>query len=746
MSIEQLNKQARGSQHAVKKAKSKMVRERLDAEDLQWKPVQMPSFAGMDGGGGMMMLEELDGVDVTWEEDLAGRKIARFVSAGEPSRKGKEKEHEASQGSEQAVAAPVESDQSKKSKKRARKSTKEDEADGALPSFAALDTTELDDMDEAFEEHTPSFDDALMPAWRDIDLNAALKRGLLGLGFNNPTEIQKRSLPLALSGRDIVGVAETGSGKTLAYSLPILSHLLNTPKSSETPRPLTALILCPTRELALQVVQHLFEITKLAAPTTSGPPRISVGSVVGGLSAQKQKRIVERGCDILVATPGRLWDLIQADNSLGAGVVGLKYLVIDEADRMIENGHFAELENIVRLIERGSKYVGEDDADPVFQNLAHQDPPRDDLQTFIFSATLSKDLQHNLKKRHRAVPKKSGKRPSALEDLVERLDFRDPEPFVVDLSPEGGVVASLRESMIECLTSEKDLYLYYFLLRYPGRTLVFVGSIDGIRRLTPLFEMLQMPVYPLHSQLQQKQRLKNLDRFKSSSNGTLIATDVAARGLDIPHVDHVVHFNLPRTADAYIHRSGRTARAQNPGFALQLCAPEEKGMQRALMRSLDREHEVPEMPIESGFLPKLKERVTLARDIEKAQHEVKKETHDRNWLQEAADDLGVDIDPELLSEQDDPDLPFHRMKKSKATHKGSKRDVGSLKAELKHLLSQPLIARGVSARYPTSGSKVIVDDLIKSTGHTMMLGAKTTKAHDEDLVTRKKSSLNKRKR
>ena len=136
--------------------------------------------------------------------------------------------------------------------------------------------------------------------------------------------------------------------------------------------------------------------------------------------------------------------------------------------------------------------------------------------------------------------------------------------------------------------TDQDLYLYYFLLRYPGRSLVFVGSIDGIRRLIPLFEVLQVPVFPLHSQLQQKQRLKNLDRFKSSKHGILIATDVAARGLDIPSVDHVIHFNLPRTADAYIHRSGRTARAQNPGFALQLCAPEEKSVQRALMKSLGR--------------------------------------------------------------------------------------------------------------------------------------------------------------
>ena len=142
-------------------------------------------------------------------------------------------------------------------------------------------------------------------------------------------------------------------------------------------------------------------------------------------------------------------------------------------------------------------------------------------------------------------------------------------------------------------------------------------------------------------------RNKTHSSFKSSSNGILIATDVAARGLDIPNVEHVIHFNLPRTADAYIHRSGRTARAQNPGFALQLCAPEEKGMQRSLMKSLGRTTELPDLPIESGFLPKLRERIALARDIEKAQHVDKKDKHDRNWLQETAEAMDLDIDPSM---------------------------------------------------------------------------------------------------
>jgi ATP-dependent RNA helicase DDX24/MAK5 len=268
-------------------------------------------------------------------------------------------------------------------------------------------------------------------------------------------------------------------------------------------------------------------------------------------------------------------------------------------------------------------------------------------------------------------------------------------------------------------------------LRYPGRSLVFTGSIDGIRRLIPLFETLNVPVWPLHSQLQQKQRLKNLDRFKSSPNGILIATDVAARGLDIPHVDHVIHFNLPRTADNYVHRSGRTARAQNPGFALQIVSPEDRGVQRALLKSLKRDAPPPDLEVEGGFLPKLKERIAVAREIEKAQHNVKKENHDKNWLKEAAEALDLDIDPDMLSDDEhDPDLPYARKQGTAASHGRHAKKVPALKHKLAELLAQPLLARGVSARYPTSGSRVIVHDMVAGTAHMNMLGAGVGAAYE----------------
>ncbi|WWC66623.1 uncharacterized protein I206_100526 [Kwoniella pini CBS 10737] len=735
-------------------------RARLAANELKWKTVNTPSFSGIDGGGGMMMLEELDDVDIEWEEGEGGRKVARFVAKEGKKIKGKGKAKEVSPDLSAVEEAGDKLNDNLNDRENGHDEAEEDDIadevveEDAFPDFAALEKEDIDEEDEEIHERgeveaEPPFDDALLPEWKDIKLHTSLKKAFLAAGYVKPTDIQKRAIPSGLDSRDVIGVAETGSGKTLAYSLPILSHLLRSPlPTNSKKRHLSGLVLCPTRELALQVVDHLNILLKHALtaseddgeasekPKTAGPPRISLGSVVGGLSAHKQKRILDRGCDILVATPGRLWDLIKADDELASSIRTLRFLVIDEADRMIENGHFAELENIVKLTQRsGAASHGPDDADPVFAQLStllEDSEARDDMQTFVFSATLSKDLQQNLKRKQYNRGKGKGKRSSTLEDLVDKLDFRDPKPEVIDLSPEGGVVATLRESMVECIIADKDLYLYYFLLRYPGRSIVFVGSVDGIRRLIPLFTLLQLPIFPLHSQLQQKQRLKNLDRFKSTKNAILIATDVAARGLDIPQVDHVIHFNLPRTADAYIHRSGRTARAKNEGFALQICCPEEKNIQKSLMKNLGRIHEIPELSIETDFLPKLKERIKLAKEIELAEHSKSKSLHDKNWLIETAELMDIDIDPDMFSdkEEEDKDLPFSRKIKQK---KGMKKsiDLKGLRNKLKELLNEKLIARGISAKYPTSGSKVIIDDLLRQTGHATLLGAGTKKAYDE---------------
>ncbi|ODN77156.1 ATP-dependent RNA helicase MAK5 [Cryptococcus amylolentus CBS 6039] len=735
----------------------------IPSKSLSWKPVKTSAFSGMDAGGGMMMLEELEDVGIEWEEAQGGQKVAKFIEVEGKKKKGKKAEVE-----EPEEDVVFDEDFEEEASGDGQETGEEDAASNAseeFPDFAGFDAEDLNEADD--EEHeelecVPDFNDDLLPEWSSVPLHPTLKRAFLATSFTTPTTIQSRALPAALTGRDVIGVAETGSGKTLAYSLPMLDYLLRRAKPVKgKKRALKGLVLCPTRELALQVVEHLEALLKHTVEEEDEeedevekkkgegkePPRISIGSVVGGLSAHKQTRILNRGCDILVATPGRLWDLMKGDDELATSIRTLRFLVIDEADRMIENGHFQELESIVRLTQRSGGEAGPDDDDPVFQSLStifEASSALPDMQTFIFSATLSKDLQINLKKRGSWKKNGKKKRSSTLEDLVEKLDFRDETPEIIDLSPEGGVVATLRESMIECTKDDKDLYLYYFLLRFPGRSLIFVNSIDAIRRLLPLLNLLQLPIFPLHSQLQQKQRLKNLERFKSNANGVLIATDVASRGLDIPQVDHVVHFNLPRTADAYIHRSGRTARAKTEGFALLLVSADEKPTQRALNRSLNRTHELPELPVEAGFLPPLRARLKLANDIEKAIHRAQKRTHEKNWLLDAAEAMDLDIDPTMLSDgEDDPDAPYHKAKKMDKAKGKTNLDgkVDGLKMELRELLKEKLVARGVSTRYPTSGSKVIVDDLIKSTGHGMLLGASTSKAYDEVESTGKRKKI-----
>ncbi|KAF8155797.1 P-loop containing nucleoside triphosphate hydrolase protein [Crassisporium funariophilum] len=624
---------------------------------------------------------------------------------------------------------------------------------------------EEDSEEPIVVEEVPTFDsEKLLPEWHKFALHPKILMALHAKNFLSPTPIQAAALPFASADRDVVGIAQTGSGKTLAYGLPILQFLLSKPRpSSSKRRPVRALILAPTRELALQVSSHLNALlTSIEAiktenesdtgPTLPGssknqkkpPPHVSVAAIVGGMSSQKQRRVLDRGVDVLVATPGRLWDIMEDDDELARQMKSLRFLVLDEADRMIEAGHFAEVENILRLTLRGTS---EDQIQTDFDDLPKDQEEdeadkkgdiKDALQTFVFSATLSKDLQRNLKKRFKPKGnKKHYKRDTApastLDDLLLRLDFRDPNPEVIDLSPVGGVVSTLQEGKIECLSGDKDVYLYYFLLRYPGKSLVFLSSIDGIRRLMPLVELLNVNAFPLHSQLEQRQRLKNLDRFVNTPNSILLATDIAARGLDIPAVDHVIHFQIPRSADTYIHRNGRTARAMRKGFSMLMCAPDERRVVKALLGSLGREEsDIAEMTIELSMLDKLKTRVQLARKIENTQHKIKKTNHDRNWMKETAEALGVELDSDFVSDSDDEEKISNQKRKAKD------RQMANMKAELKHLLSQPLIARGISTRYITSGSRPIVDDLLAGELNETMLGLKKAEAGSDMVVSKKK--------
>ncbi|RXW15879.1 hypothetical protein EST38_g9969 [Candolleomyces aberdarensis] len=698
-----LKRKLKGGSSAPRK-KLKVTKSNID--DLPWKTISRPAETGLGGDDGILELEEVEGVEVVYEETEKGR-VPKFKVVEEESKPQTDDEEEEM---EDAAEEAPESDQ-------------EEEENSGSDSEAGDDTSAFD-----FEK--------LLPEWQSFALNHRLGNALQAKSFSTPTPIQAAALPPALKGKDVIGVAQTGSGKTLAYGLPIIHYLLNQKRPSKKRRPLRGLILTPTRELALQVTSHLSEVLKAAEPSLPAegsstqkkfPPHVSIAAIVGGMSAQKQRRVLDRGLDIIVATPGRLWDIMQDDDSLALEIRNLKFLVLDEADRMIEAGHFAELENILRLTLREAseeQIPGEE-----HENEADEEvKDGNEMQTFVFSATLSKDLQRNLKKPMRpkfsSKKKKQQKPASTLDDLLLRLDFRDADPEIIDLTPEGNLISSLQEGRINCLTSDKDVYLYYFFLRYPGRSLVFLSSIDGIRRLLPLLELLEVKAFPLHSQLEQRQRLKNLDRFKSIPNAVLLATDIAARGLDIPAVDHVIHFQIPRTADTYVHRNGRTARANRKGFSMLMCAPDERRVVKALMSSLGREESsIEELDIEMSMVDKLKARVQLARQIENSQHKVKKTNHDRNWMKEAAETLGVDLDSELDS--DNEDNQANRSKKARDAK------IRGMKEELKGMLKTPLIGRGVSAKFITSGTRPIISDLLAGELNEHLVGAKKTEAGSE---------------
>lgn len=617
-----------------------------------------------------------------------------------------------------------------------------------------------------------------MPEYEAIYLLPSLKRGLHALGFNQPTRVQQEVFSSVLAEsrtvltRDVVCVAETGSGKTLAYSIPILQDILNLtlaegPTSAR--RPISALILCPTRELALQVRQHIGDLVYRASippqPTTdlTTPahkpikhiPRVNIVTICGGMSIQKQKRLLtaRHGVDIIVATPGRLWDLMQDDVELAKQIKGIRFFVLDEADRMIENGHFAELDSIAALLKRkggqakpsggrsqsyGKGKGAATSADPVddafeddFENPADSvdaTEARADLRTYVFSATMSKELQNNLKRMGNTGARKHTQEHGdkghmgALGDLLAKLDFRDPDPMVVDLTTDSKTVATLKEVAVDCLLAEKDVYLYYFLLRYPGRTLVFFSSIDAIRRLQPLLALLGVNSAVLHSGMQQRARLKALDRFREANFMALLATDVAARGLDIPAVEHVIHYQLPRTADTYIHRSGRTARAGTEGVSVQLCAPEEKNTQRALIKALGRSGTLNDLSVDFSILSKLKIRIDLAKEIEVAQHRADKASHEQNWLRKAAEDM------EIAYDSGDADSDQGRgAAKRKSAHAKSKE--AELKSRLKAMLAEPLMKRGISGKYITAGGmSALANEMLSGQSHKVLLGLKPSRA------------------
>ncbi|XP_064181455.1 ATP-dependent RNA helicase DDX24 [Anguilla rostrata] len=435
-------------------------------------------------------------------------------------------------------------------------------------------------------------------------------------------------------------------------------------------QPLLGLILTPTRELAVQVKHHIDAVAQFTG--------IKTAIIVGGMAPQKQNRLLNRRPEIVIATPGRLWELIKERHPHLLNLRQLRCLVIDEADRMVEKGHFAELENLLEML-----------------NNAQYSPQR---QTFVFSATLT--MVH--KAPVRILQKKTKKldQRSKLEILMEKVGIKA-KPKVIDLTRKEATVETLTETRIHCDKDDKDFYLYYFLLQYPGRTMVFANSIDCIKRLNSLLTILDRTPLPLHANMHQKQRLKNLERFAERESCVLLTTDVAARGLDIPNVQHVIHYQVPRTSETYVHRSGRTARATKEGLSLLLIGPDDVVNFKKIYRTLGKDEEPPMFPVQTKCMAAIKERVKMARKIEKIEYHNSREKHHNSWFKQAAEAIEMDLDDDLLlggRKTEEDDMQQQKM-------------VKGMKRHLKHLLSQPVFKSAMKTKYPTQMGKLSLPEL-----------------------------------
>ena len=418
--------------------------------------------------------------------------------------------------------------------------------------------------------------------------------------------------------------------------------------------PLYALIVTPTRELALQIQSHITAAGKYA--------NVKSVAIVGGLATQKQERLLRKCPEIVIGTPGRLHKLVTNGNLHLNSFSTLKFFVIDECDRMLEHGHFQELSEIIDLVNKNKT---------------------EKQQKFLFSATLTLPSYHKQNK-WKKQPEKS-----EMQILVNKVDLNS-KAKVIDLT-KNVTASSLKQFKVMCTNEEKELYLVYFLLSHSGRTIIFVNSVACTRRLYSLLTLLGKEPLQLHAGKQQRQRLKFLDRFVKNEEGLLIATDVAARGLDIPKVRNIIHFQLPVDPKIYIHRSGRTARANQEGVSFILEGPEDFKNYKKISQVLKLNKDIPTLDIERGYLDGIKERVRLAREIDKEEHHLRRENADTSWVKRTA--VAMDIEFDTTSSK---------------ISKSQKLKLSQKRKQLQKLLKTKLIPKGFSGCYPTRTGGLVV--------------------------------------
>ena len=360
--------------------------------------------------------------------------------------------------------------------------------------------------------------------FKDLNLIEPILRALNTEGYSTPTPIQEQSIPVALAGRDLLGCAQTGTGKTAAFAIPILQHLYAEKSNGQRTKGIRALILTPTRELAIQIDESI-----AAYGRHLGLKHLVV---FGGVSQHPQTAALRSGTDILIATPGRLLDLMQ-QGYISLSNIGI--FVLDEADRMLDMGFIHDVKKVIAKL-----------------------PSK--RQTLFFSATMPNEI-------------------ATLADSILN------EPVRVEVTPVSSTAQTIQQSMFFVeKTDKKHLLLHLLKDRSIERVLVFARTKHGSDKVVKDLANHGVPAEAIHGNKSQNARQRALSNFKSGATRVLVATDIAARGIDVDNLTHVINYELPNVPETYVHRIGRTGRAGASGTAFSFCDREEREFLRDIQK------------------------------------------------------------------------------------------------------------------------------------------------------------------
>lgn len=352
--------------------------------------------------------------------------------------------------------------------------------------------------------------------FKDLKLELPILKALEKQGYTQPTPIQEQAIPILLKGHDLLGVAQTGTGKTAAFGIPILNHLLKENNSGQGKRKIKALVVTPTRELAIQIAENFTDYSQFT--------QLRNTVIFGGVKQSKQVASLQQGVDILVATPGRLLDLM---NQGYITFRDLKYVVLDEADQMLDMGFIHDVKKIIAKL-----------------------PPN--RQSLFFSATM----------------------PKTIVELSQKMlgDFER-----VTIKPEQATAEKVKQGVYFVSKNNKPNLLIHLLEQRPqDSVLVFSRTKHGANKIVKTLDKAKIKSATIHGNKSQAQRQKALGEFKDGSLKVLIATDIAARGIDVDDLALVINYDLPNVSETYVHRIGRTGRASASGIALSFCMGDER--------------------------------------------------------------------------------------------------------------------------------------------------------------------------